>query len=66
MSSITLTLPDDLVDRLRLHQDRLPEILELALRERTAAEQNHFAGAAEVLEFLAVYRSLRRFFGFAL
>jgi hypothetical protein len=53
MSSITLTLPDELVERLRNNEDRVAEILELGLRERTAAEQSRFEGAAEVLEFLA-------------
>ncbi|HEY7386987.1 MAG TPA: hypothetical protein VH640_00635 [Bryobacteraceae bacterium] len=53
MSSITLTLPDELVERLRNNEDRLAEILELGLRERTAEEQSRFEGAAEVLEFLA-------------
>jgi hypothetical protein len=53
MSAITLMLPDDLAERLRNEQDRLPEILELGLREIHAGRQNGFEGAAEVLEFLA-------------
>jgi hypothetical protein len=53
MSAITLTLPDDLAERLRNEQDRLPEILELGLREINAGRQNGFEGAADVLEFLA-------------
>jgi hypothetical protein len=53
MSSITLTLPDELVERLRNHKEHVAEILELGLRERTAGEQSHFEGMAEVLEFLA-------------
>src|SRR5689334_18246015 len=53
MSAITLMLPDDLAERLRKHEDRLPEILELGLRELNAGMQPGFEGAAEVLEFLA-------------
>lgn len=40
-------------DRLRSHQERLTEILELGLRELNAGGQSGFEGAAEVLEFLA-------------
>jgi hypothetical protein len=57
MSAITLKLPDELVDRLRSHEDRLPEILELGLRELQAEGQGQFEGAAEVLEFLAALPS---------
>jgi hypothetical protein len=53
MSAITLNLPDDLAERLRKYQERLPEILELGLRELDADSQQGFEGAAEVLEFLA-------------
>ena len=53
MSAITLTIPDDLAQRLRNHQERLPEILELGLRELNAGSAKGFEGAAEVLEFLA-------------
>ncbi|HXB67714.1 MAG TPA: hypothetical protein VNY05_05695 [Candidatus Acidoferrales bacterium] len=53
MSAITLQLPDELVERLRRHEDCLPEVLELGLRELSAATQPGFEGAAEVLEFLA-------------
>ena len=53
MSAITLELPDDLAKRLRVHEARLPEILELGLRELNAERQSGFEGAAEVLEFLA-------------
>ena len=53
MSAITLKLPDELAERLRNHEDRLPEILELGLRELNAEGQGRFEGAAEVLEFLA-------------
>ena len=53
MSAITLQLPDELVDRLRRHEEHLPEILELGLRELNAETQGGFVGATEVLEFLA-------------
>ena len=53
MSAITLQLPDELAERLRKHEEDLPEILELGLRELTAETQSGFGGATEVLEFLA-------------
>ena len=53
MSAITLKVPDDLAERLRMQQERLPEILELGLRELNAEAQSGFKGAAEVLELLA-------------
>src|SRR5258707_522488 len=53
MAAITLKLPDDLAERLRNYEERLPEILELGLRELSADSQQGFEGAAEVLEFLA-------------
>jgi hypothetical protein len=53
MSSVQVDVPDELADQLRPVADRLPEILELGLRELNAASQAGFAGAAEVLEFLA-------------
>jgi hypothetical protein len=53
MSAITLQLPDELAERLRRHEERLPEILEPGLRELNAETQPGFQGATEVLEFLA-------------
>jgi hypothetical protein len=53
MSPITLEVSDELAQRLRLVANRLPDILELGLRELNAAAQSGFQGAAEVLEFLA-------------
>ena len=50
---ITLDLPEELVSRLSLLEDKLPQILELGLRELNASSQIGFAGTAEVLEFLA-------------
>ena len=53
MSAITLKVPDELAARLRSQEGRLPEILELGLRELNAEAQRGFEGAAQVLEFLA-------------
>src|SRR6266498_3918581 len=53
MSAITLNVPDNLAERLRNQEDRLPEILELGLRELSAGAQHGFEGTAQVLEFLA-------------
>ena len=53
MSAITLQLPDELALRLRGHEDRLPEILELGLRNISANSQAGFEGANDVLEMLA-------------
>jgi len=53
MGSITLSLPDDLATQLRAHQQQLPTILELGLRELNANAQSGFDGAAAVLELLA-------------
>ena len=53
MSAITLQLPDELALRLREQADRLPEILELGLRDLGADSQAGFDGATAVLEVLA-------------
>src|SRR5437899_10143070 len=53
MSAITLKVPDELAERLRNQHARLPEILELGLRQLNAGTQSGFEGAAEVLECLA-------------
>ncbi len=53
MSAITITVPDELAERLRSKQDRLAEILELGLRDLKVENESGYAGAAEVLEFLA-------------
>lgn len=53
MSAITLQLPDELALRLRGREHRLPEILELGLRDISADSQAGFQGATEVLEVLA-------------
>ncbi len=53
----TLELPDDLVSQLSPLEDKLPQILQLGLRELNAESQVGFTGAAEVLEFLAALPS---------
>lgn len=53
MQTITLNVSDDLALRLRSVEKRLPNILELGLRQFHAQSQVGFDGAAEVLELLA-------------
>lgn len=53
----TLELPDDLASQLSALEDKLPQILQLGLRELNAGGQAGFTGAAEVLEFLATLPS---------
>lgn len=53
MSAITVEIPGELEKQLRPMADRLPQILELGLRELQACGQPQFTGAVEVLEFLA-------------
>ena len=48
-----LNLPDELARRLQGQEDRLPEILELGLRDHSADSQAGFAGATSVFEVLA-------------
>jgi len=50
---ITLDLPDDFISQLGPLEDKLPQILQLGLRELNASSQMGFTGAAEILEFLA-------------
>jgi hypothetical protein len=50
---ITLNIPEELAVRLRHLEDRLPQILELGLREFNAGAQSGFEGTAEVVENLA-------------
>ena len=50
---ITLNIPEELASRLSPIEDKLPQILELGLRELNATAQFGFEGAADVLEFLA-------------
>ncbi len=50
---ITLNIPEELAMRLDSLEDKLPQILELGLRELNASSQNGFSGTAQILEFLA-------------
>ena len=50
---ITLDLSEELVSRLNSIEDKLPQVIELGLRELNASSQDGFNGIAEVLEFLA-------------
>jgi hypothetical protein len=49
---LTLTVPDELANRLRAVEDRLPEIIEIGLREWLSNSPG-YNGLAEVLETLA-------------
>ncbi len=49
---LTLNVPDELAIRLRVVEDRLPEILKLGLREWLSTEPG-YAGLGDVLETLA-------------
>ncbi len=53
MESITVSLPDDLASRIQAQPQRIPQILELGLRELNADSQFGFDGAADILELLA-------------
>ena len=50
---ITLDLSEELVSRLNSIEDKLPQVIELGLRELNAGSKDGFNGIAEVLEFLA-------------
>ena len=54
---LTLTIPDELANRLGPMSDHLPQILEIGLREMDAGA-GQFAGLADVLEVLARLPSL--------
>ena len=53
LASLSVDVPAELAARLRPFDRQLPRIIELGLREWTAAEQTGFEGASGVLEFLA-------------
>ena len=57
MTTVTVELPSDLAQRLQPLSDRLPDILEMGLRQWQAAGQHGFRGAAEILELLATLPS---------
>ncbi len=50
---LRIDIPEELATRLDPVKDKLPEILELGMRELNAMGQPGYSGAAEVLEFLA-------------
>jgi hypothetical protein len=50
---VTFDLPAEVITQLQPFEDKLPQILELGLRELNAIAQEGFSGMAEVLEFLA-------------
>jgi hypothetical protein len=50
---VTFDLPDEVAIQLQPFEDKLPQILELGLRELHAIAQEGFSGMSEVLEFLA-------------
>jgi hypothetical protein len=50
---LTLQVPDELADRLRSHEEDLPQILEMGLRELSAGDETGFKGIGEILETLA-------------
>jgi hypothetical protein len=54
---LTLSIPDELANRLRPVEDRLPEILELGLREWLAGPTG-YAGVSDLIEALARLPSL--------
>lgn len=53
MSSVTLTLPDDLAERVRDLAERLPRTLEVALRAVLRADAPTVDAVDEVTQFLA-------------
>ena len=57
MTTVTVELPRDLAQRLQPISDRLPDILEMGLRQWQAAGQPGFQGTAEILELLATLPS---------
>jgi hypothetical protein len=54
---VTFDLPDEVVAQLHPLEDKLPQILELGLRELNAITLVGFSGLAEVLEFLSSFPS---------
>ena len=50
---ITFDLPDEFVAQLQPFSDKIPQALELGLRELNAIDPNEFSGLAGILEFLA-------------
>lgn len=61
MSSVTLTLPDDLADRVRDLAERIPGTLEIALRSVLRADAPTVDAVDEVTQFLATLPDAERF-----
>ena len=57
MTTMTVELPHDLAQRLQPLSNRLPDILEMGLRQWQAAGQSGFQGSVEILELLATLPS---------
>lgn len=53
MSTVTVSIPDELAARIKGHEQQIPEILALGLRELHSDVRRGFEGAAEVMEFFA-------------
>ncbi len=63
MSAITVQLPDELAMRLKGQEERLPEILELGLREIRGDQHEGFESVTEILEILASLPSAEEVLG---
>ena len=50
---LNIEISDELLSRLKPVENKLPEIIELGMRELLARKEVGYHGAAEVLEFLA-------------
>jgi len=57
MTTVTVEIPRELAQRLQPLSDRLPDILEMGLRQWQAAGQPGFQGMAAILELLATLPS---------
>jgi len=53
MSAVTLSLPDELAERVRALTDQLPRAIEIGLRMLESTAPTEFDSMAEVTEFLA-------------
>ena len=53
LASVTFDIPQELAIRIRPLEEQVSRILELGLRELSAASQMGFTGSSEILEFLA-------------
>jgi hypothetical protein len=53
---LTLTVPDELATRLRAVEDRLPEIIDMGLRERLSASPGYTASPTYSRHWLGCHR----------